>query len=64
MHAHCIFIMVNMFVVETNFFGFQQHTFVSIVWVGGQEMAVPLLERSMEQSHQQKRGPTNLTCFV
>ena len=46
-----------MFVVETNFFGFQQCMFVSIVWVGGQEMAVPLLERFIEQSHQQKKGP-------
>ena len=50
MHVHCIFIMVNMFVVETNFFAFQQHTFISIIKVGGQEMAVPLLERFTEQS--------------
>ena len=56
--------MVNMFVVETNFFGFQQHIFVSIVKVGGQEMAVPLLEWSIEQSCQQKRGPINLKHFV
>ena len=46
-----------MFVVETNFFDFQQHTFVSIVQMGRTEMAVPLLERSMEQSYQQKEGP-------
>jgi len=49
--------MVNMFVVETNFFGFQQHIFISIIKVGGQEMAVPLLERSIEQSYKQKKGP-------
>ena len=50
MRVHCIFIMVNMFVVETNFFGFQHHIIISIIKVGGQEMAIPLLELSIEQS--------------
>jgi len=39
-----------MFVVETNFFGFQQHTLVSIVQMRKKEMAVPLLEQFIGQS--------------
>jgi len=57
MHVYCIFIMINMFVVETNFFGFQHYIIISIIKVGGQEMAVPLLERSIEQSYKQKKAP-------
>jgi len=49
-HMHRIFIINNMFVVETNFFGFQQHMFVSIIQMREQEMAIPLLERFIEQS--------------
>ena len=46
-----------MFVVETNFFDFQQHTFVSIVWMRQKKMDAPLLEQHTEQSHQKKEGP-------
>ena len=50
MHVHCIFIIVNMFVVETNFFDFQQHMFISIEQMIKLDVAVPLLEQHIEQS--------------
>ena len=34
--------------------------FASIIWLRKQEMAVPLLERSTEQSHQKKNGAHKL----
>ena len=50
MRAHCIFIIVNMFVVKTNSFDFQQRMFVSIAQMIKAEMDAPLLERHMEKS--------------